>query len=551
MLENQKTRILLTDGHYKHTLGLARHLKLSGWDVWCIGNPYSEHRFSRFFTYVPFVLSDVQKSIDFIQSLVKDNCLRILLPIGAQSVDFFSANSTHFSDSTEILLPDRHTVLSAFDKLAMAKSSQQLKIKSPQTISSCDWLEKRSTVKKPFIIKSQSEFKNGFSTKYFSSRTEGALFLNSVPKKILSNLIVQERINGVGEAFFAIYNKGQLLTGYTHRRIREIPLSGGSSTCAESTESFDTFTSGKKILDSLKWHGAAMVEFKRETDSNELFLMEVNPKFWGSLELGISHGVNFSAAIHSIINNEFQIPFEKRTTVRYQWPFHGDLKNLRVLSLWRPVLVDLLNFKVKKNLYISDPLPLLIRPLMIIARQLIYLKFFRFIRNFYIRIIRQGTKIALLRSIEESFGLPTSKAINQHGSFIVGPQISLIGKMFLILRRVESSVNLQSEFDDKINNLDFENHLHLPCEEYEPLSSEELSVGVKFLHDQVNKRRKTYIHCREGVSRAPYLLASYYVSLGYSIDHSFEIISKQRGFINPLEIHKESISNSTDRLQEN
>ena len=36
-----------------------------------------------------------------------------------------------------------------------------------------------------------------------------------------------------------------------------------------------------------------MVEFKLDEQTQEVKLMEINPKFWGSLELGLAAGVNF------------------------------------------------------------------------------------------------------------------------------------------------------------------------------------------------------------------------------------------------------------------
>src|SRR2546430_8599658 len=46
------------------------------------------------------------------------------------------------------------------------------------------------------------------------------------------------------------------------------------------------------ILDHVGWHGAAMVEFKVRADGRP-YLMEINPRFWGSLQLAIDAGVDF------------------------------------------------------------------------------------------------------------------------------------------------------------------------------------------------------------------------------------------------------------------
>ncbi|MCK7577967.1 MAG: ATP-grasp domain-containing protein [Chromatiales bacterium] len=48
----------------------------------------------------------------------------------------------------------------------------------------------------------------------------------------------------------------------------------------------------KKLLDAVSWHGVAMVEF-RVTLEGKPYLMEINTRFWGSLQLAIDAGVDF------------------------------------------------------------------------------------------------------------------------------------------------------------------------------------------------------------------------------------------------------------------
>ena len=48
----------------------------------------------------------------------------------------------------------------------------------------------------------------------------------------------------------------------------------------------------QELLDELNWHGVAMVEFK-VTEDGTPYLMEINTRFWGSLQLAIDAGVDF------------------------------------------------------------------------------------------------------------------------------------------------------------------------------------------------------------------------------------------------------------------
>jgi predicted ATP-grasp superfamily ATP-dependent carboligase len=48
-----------------------------------------------------------------------------------------------------------------------------------------------------------------------------------------------------------------------------------------------------KLLQPVKWHGVAMVEFKIEKTTQRPMLIEINGRFWGSLQLAVDAGVNF------------------------------------------------------------------------------------------------------------------------------------------------------------------------------------------------------------------------------------------------------------------
>jgi len=45
-------------------------------------------------------------------------------------------------------------------------------------------------------------------------------------------------------------------------------------------------------LKETNWSGFAMFEFKL-TEDNELYLIEVNPRLWGSVNQGLCNGVNY------------------------------------------------------------------------------------------------------------------------------------------------------------------------------------------------------------------------------------------------------------------
>ena len=106
--------------------------------------------------------------------------------------------------------------------------------------------------------------------------------------------LIQERVVGPGIGAFFLFDRGKLVAEFAHRRLREKPPSGGASVLCESAAVSPTLRNfAVRMLGSIAWHGVAMMEYKQDRRTGDLFLMEVNGRFWGSLQLAIDAGVDF------------------------------------------------------------------------------------------------------------------------------------------------------------------------------------------------------------------------------------------------------------------
>lgn len=105
--------------------------------------------------------------------------------------------------------------------------------------------------------------------------------------------LVQQFVPGEGAGIFAFFADGQPIAWFAHRRIREKPPSGGVSVLSESAPIDASLqAAAEKLLRAVRWSGAAMVEFKIHPDGTP-YLMEINARLWGSLQLAIDSGVDF------------------------------------------------------------------------------------------------------------------------------------------------------------------------------------------------------------------------------------------------------------------
>jgi len=109
-------------------------------------------------------------------------------------------------------------------------------------------------------------------------------------------VILQELVPGCGVGAFFFRHEGKMILSFTHRRMHEVPWTGGvSSLCIASCDS-KLLALGERLLESLDYEGVAMVEFRQDAD-NEPHFIEINGRLWGSLTLALKAGVNFPLAM--------------------------------------------------------------------------------------------------------------------------------------------------------------------------------------------------------------------------------------------------------------
>ncbi len=142
-------------------------------------------------------------------------------------------------------------------------------------------------------------------------------------------VLLQRRVSGVGEGFFALRWGGRTVAMFAHRRLREKPPAGGVSVYRESIPLDDRLARpGLRLLDALGWNGVAMVECKRDQATGRAVVMEVNARFWGSLQLAIDAGVDFpSLLVRCAAGETVPACHDYRVGVRSRW-FWGDVDHL-------------------------------------------------------------------------------------------------------------------------------------------------------------------------------------------------------------------------------
>ena len=314
--------VLVTDCETKHGYAIAWSLQKKGLKVLCHFNKKNSPFFGSVYLRKRFVLNIRGKngSAEFLQKL-KDLQINVLIPVSNSFVKFVSDNRDTISPCSKIAIPNSESIEIAQNKRKTFELAEQLGIPAPKTLYQYDGdILKQTTFQYPVVVKYTDvnqtgvTYCNDFSELW--KAVEGSLKddPNSLP-------IIQEYVEGFGAGFYALYEKGKFLYSFVHRRIHELPITGGASTFAVSWTHPEVEKYGRKLLDHLNWHGIAMVEFKVKKD-NTVSLMEINPKFWGSYELSEKCGLQFALNTYNLgCSEEIEPVKEYPKNVAFRWFF--------------------------------------------------------------------------------------------------------------------------------------------------------------------------------------------------------------------------------------
>lgn len=116
------------------------------------------------------------------------------------------------------------------------------------------------------------------------------------------DVVLQEWFQGDGVGVEVIADQGRIRCAFQHRRLHEVPLTGGGSSLRISEPVAPALRAASaQLMEALKWHGVAMVEFKHRPGTGEFRLMEINGRFWGSLPLAVAAGADFPYMLHELM----------------------------------------------------------------------------------------------------------------------------------------------------------------------------------------------------------------------------------------------------------
>jgi predicted ATP-grasp superfamily ATP-dependent carboligase len=342
-------KAIVLDGNQRSALAVTRSLGIKGIKV-IVGAEVSPSlsSCSRYcdtsFLY-PSPYKDPDQFFNKIVHWTKKENGVVLFPMTDVTLGEILRRKEEFDKRIVIPFDSYDKYLQVSDKSNLFSLAQNLGVPIPKTYTSSEYtvneipMAALSGVEYPVVIKSSfSKIRSGDTVidaivRYAKNEEELKAILSS---DVFQNFpfLIQERIQGPGVGIFLLMKDGRVLAKFAHRRIREKPPSGGVSVLCESiSPPSEAVRAATDILGGIHWSGVAMVEFKHDEKDNIYKLIEINARFWGSLQLAISSGVDFPYMLFQMATGgTIEEPKGYRLGLKSRWEL-GDLDHLLIRLL--------------------------------------------------------------------------------------------------------------------------------------------------------------------------------------------------------------------------
>lgn len=326
-------KVFITNAQQRKALSVARSLGKKGMAVKaCEITGLNPTRFSKYckdFSKCPDPGLFPDDYTAFLMDQIKKSSCEVLFPMDDDSMSLVIDNFDKFSKICKLALPPKDSFLAALNKDRTVAIAQKAGAVCPETVFIDDidtLLEKIAPLKFPVVIKPVvSSGSRGIRVVKDESSFLGTYM------DIHSRFpfpMVQEYIAGNEKVDVCLlYNKeNQLRACFIQKELRHFPVGIGPSTVQESIHFPELKEIALKIMEGLPWVGVVELEFMIDRINDRIVFMEINPRFWASLEMAVLAGVDFPYLYYKVaMEGDCEEVFSYHEGLKARWLYPGDI----------------------------------------------------------------------------------------------------------------------------------------------------------------------------------------------------------------------------------
>lgn len=225
--------------------------------------------------FVPF--KSLEEYIVSLSNYIRENNIDVFIPVHSDYIGTILQHKDKFGNTLNYL-GRYEDYVQLHEKDRLMSIAGQLDIRIPIEYKSF------ADAQCPFVVK-PNNLSSAKGVKYIWTDQDKECIYD-----INDGMICQQYIQGQGCGYEVYCENGKIITEYGHLRLAEWPITGGSSVLRTGYIHPDMRVVAEKILSHTPWTGFVMFEFKL-TENNQLVLIEVNPRIWGSINQALQNDV--------------------------------------------------------------------------------------------------------------------------------------------------------------------------------------------------------------------------------------------------------------------
>jgi predicted ATP-grasp superfamily ATP-dependent carboligase len=333
--------------------------------------PYSMAFASRYssghFVY-PSPFSEPEGFVRCMLEEVQRRKATVLIPVYEETF-LIAKHIERFRPHVSMVVPDYSQILIAHNKDRWEQIARRLSIPVPASYPVNELQRSEAAVHGlgyPVLVKPK-QGGGAWGIRETTSPTELGQWLadDHWTGKPWEQFFVQQKIAGPTHCVAMLFNRGRLRAKVTYQQLRDYPATGGQATLRVSIHSPKAEQLLERLLENLGWHGPCQADFIIDSQDGTPYLIDINPRLWGSLAQAIASGVDFPDLIYRIATEGDVEPLTSfKVGVVTRW-LGGDLAALpsRVrdsdhkLQIVKDFIFPATPAALYDDLSLTDPLP--------------------------------------------------------------------------------------------------------------------------------------------------------------------------------------------------
>ena len=241
------------------------------------------------------MLSDASMRLELVQRVVRKHGIDVIIASSEDAIEFLSENRDAFRGlCATVATPGTKELAIARDKGLFSRHMAAQGLPHPATCVVTNGPEFESAIRAlapPLILKPVSESGGAGVVKFADHRS---LLAHVRAARLRENgHIVQEFVRGRDGGCNVLCRDGKVLVSTVQKCVVSNPKEYGAPSCVDVMRDEKVLGQVTRVMQSLNWSGAANVDLKLDEEQSSVTVLEINPRYWGSLMASLYSGVNF------------------------------------------------------------------------------------------------------------------------------------------------------------------------------------------------------------------------------------------------------------------